>query len=121
MSISFSIASSISFPIAMSISFSIASSISFPIAMSISRFDSITHGNHLSVTFFLEGNLNILGRGCLSLGLIGVGADFIVNILWGLSADSSGDIIALFLVNNALPYQVHLVTHSIQGGNTHLC
>ena len=70
LSMSFSVTISVSISIAISIAMTIALTVTMAITMSIANFDSIAQGDYLSVTFFLEGNLNILGRGCLCLRLI---------------------------------------------------
>ena len=80
----------------------------------------LADSDHLGLALLVEGDLHSLGTGSLSLGLVGVGADLIVNLLSGLCADSPGDIIALLLINDGLPHQLHGVAHSLESGHTHL-
>jgi len=60
----------------------------------------LADSHHLGVTFLLERNLNSLGSGGLSLRLVRVGADLVVNFLNALSADSPCDYVALLNINN---------------------
>jgi len=91
------------------------------ISVSISSISSwLADGHHLGLALLLEGDLNSLGGGGLSLGLVGVGADLIVNLLSGFRADGSGDSVALLLVNNILPGQLNRVAHSLKGRGAHL-
>jgi len=80
----------------------------------------LADSDHLGLALLVEGDLHSLGTGGLSLGLVRVGADLVVNLLSGLCADSPGDVIALLLVNDGLPHQLHGVAHSLESGHTHL-
>jgi hypothetical protein len=82
--------------------------------ISISR-GRLAHSNHLGVTLLLEGNLNSLGSSSLSLGLVRVGADLIVNLLNALRAHSPGDCVALFSINHILAGKLNRVAHSLEG------
>jgi len=71
--------------------------------ISVSRVVSgLAHGNHLGGALLGEADLNSLGGGVLRLGLVGVGADLVVNLLDGFRADSSGDGVALLNINDGL-------------------
>merc|ERR1712201_61751 len=82
--------------------------------VSISR-GRLAHSHHLGVTLLLEGNLNSLGSSGLSLGLVRVGADLIVNLLNALRAHSSGNCVALFSINHILAGKLNRVAHSLEG------
>jgi len=74
----------------------------------------LADGNHLGVTLLLEGNLNSLGSGGLSLLLVRVGADLVVNLLNALGTDSASDWVALFFVNNDLNGKLNWVADSLK-------
>jgi len=74
----------------------------------------LADGNHLGVTLLLEGNLNSLGSGGLSLLLVRVGADLVVNLLNALGTDSASDWVALFFVNNDLDGKLNWVADSLK-------
>jgi len=82
--------------------------------VSVSR-GRLAHSNHLGVTLLLEGNLNSLGSSSLSLGLVRVGADLIVNLLNALRAHSPCDGVALFSINHILAGKLNRVAHSLEG------
>jgi len=81
--------------------------------VSVSR-GRLADGDHLGVTFLLERNLNSLGSGSLSLGLVGVGAHLIVNLLDALSADSPGDSVTLLSVDHVLAGQLNWGAHGLK-------
>merc|ERR1712013_348524 len=74
----------------------------------------LADGNHLGVTLLLEGNLNSLGSGGLSLLLVRVGADLVVDLLNTLGTDSASDWVALFFVNNDLDGKLNWVADSLK-------
>jgi len=74
----------------------------------------LADGNHLGVTLLLEGNLNSLGSGGLSLLLVRVGADLVVDLLNALGTDSASDWVALFFVNNDLNGKLNWVADSLK-------
>ena len=80
----------------------------------------LAHGDHLGLALLVEGNLNGLGGGGLSLGLVGVGADLVVNLLSGLRADGSGDSVALLPVDDVLSGQLNGVADGLEGRGAHL-
>ena len=75
----------------------------------------LAHSNHLDITLFLECNLDSLGSGGFSLLLVGVGTDFIVNLLNAFSADSAGDWVTLFSVDDDLDGKFDWVANSLKG------
>lgn len=85
------------------------------ISLSVSVLGRLAHGDHLGNTLLLEGDLNSLGGGGLSLGLVGVGADLVVNLLNALRADGSGHSVALLLVNDGLPGELLRCAHCLEG------
>jgi len=80
----------------------------------------LTDRHHLSVTLLLKGNLNSLGSGGLSLGLVRVGTDFIVNFLNTFSTDSTSDNIAVFTINHILTGEFNRVAYSLKSRGTDL-
>ena len=63
--------------------------------------------------------LNGLSGGGLSLGLVGVGAHLVVDLLNGLSADSPGHGVALLLVDDILPGKLDGGALGGEGGGAH--
>merc|ERR1719331_2522080 len=90
------------------------------VAVAVSVLGGLAHGHHLGHAPLLEGNLDGLGGGGLGLGLVGVGADLVVDLLDGLGADSPGDVIALLLVDDGLPHQLHGAAHGLESGHADL-
>jgi hypothetical protein len=80
----------------------------------------LAHGHHLGVTLLVEGNLNSLSGGGLSLGLVGVGADLVVDLLNALSTDSPGYSVTLLGVNDILAGQLNGSTDSLKSRGAHL-
>jgi len=79
----------------------------------------LADGDHLGVTLLLEGNLDGLGSGGLSLLLVRVGADLVVNFLNALGTDSTGDWVALFYINNDLDGKLNGVADSLKSWGTY--
>ena len=90
------------------------------VAVAVAGGLGLADGDHLGLALLLEGDLDGLGGGGLGLGLVGVGADLVVNLLDGLSADGPGDVVALLLVDDALPGQLDGVADGLEGGGAHL-
>ena len=88
-------------------------------AVAVDVLGGLAHSHHLGDALLLEGDLHGLGAGGLGLGLVGVGADLVVNLLDALSAHGPGHVIALLLVNDALPGQLNGVADGLEGGDTH--
>jgi len=74
----------------------------------------LADGDHLGVTLLLEGNLDGLGSGGLSLLLVRVGADLVVDLLNALGTDGTGDWVALLFVNNDLDGKLNWVADSLK-------
>ena len=55
----------------------------------------LAHGHHHGLALLDEAHLDSLAGGLLGLGLVAVAADLVVDLLDALSADSSGDVVAL--------------------------
>ena len=89
------------------------------VAIAIAVLSRLAHGHHLGLTLLLEGDINSLGSGGLSLGLVGVGAHLIVNLLNGLSAYGAGDFVALLLVDNLLDGQLNLFAVGLKSRGAH--
>jgi len=81
--------------------------------VSISR-GWLTDSHHLGVTLLLEGNLDSLGSGGLSLRLVRVRAHLIVNLLNALSTDSAGDNITVFTINHIFAGEFNWVADSLK-------
>ena len=90
------------------------------VSVSVAVLGGLADGDHLGDALLLEGNLNGLGGGGFGLGLVGVGTDLVVNLLDGLSADGSGDGVALLLVDDGLSHQLDGVAHGLESGCAHL-
>jgi len=78
----------------------------------------LADGDHLGVTLLLECNFNGLGSGGFSLLLVGVGTDFIVNLLNAFSADSAGDWVTLFSVDDDLDGKFNRIADSFESRGT---
>ena len=90
------------------------------VSMSVSVLGGLADSHHLDINNLLERNLNGLGGGDLFLGLVRVGADLVIDLFDGLSADGSGDIIALLLVYDDLDGKINWGTGGDNGGGAHL-
>ena len=84
------------------------------VAVAVAVLGGLAHSHHLGDALLLEGDLHGLGAGGLGLGLVGVGADLVVDLLDALSAHGPGHVIALLLVNNALPGQLNGVADGLE-------
>jgi len=78
----------------------------------------LADGDHLGVTLLLECNFDSLGSGGFSLLLVGVGTDFIVNLLNAFSADSAGDRVTLFSVDDDLDGKFNRIADSFESRGT---
>ena len=87
--------------------------------MSISVLGGLADSHHLDVALLLEGNLNSLGCGDLFLLLVRVGADLVIDLFDGLSADGSGDVIALLPLYDDLDGEVNRGAVGDNGGGAH--
>ena len=80
----------------------------------------LADSDHHVLALLLEGHLNGLGGGGLSLGLVGVGADLVVDLLGALGADGAGDGVALLNILDALAAQLNGGADSIKGRGAHI-
>jgi len=78
----------------------------------------LADSDHLGVTLLLECNFNGLGSGGFSLLLVGVSTDFIINLLDAFRADSAGDWVTLFSVNNDLDGKFNRIADSFESRGT---
>merc|ERR1719336_368852 len=81
------------------------------VVMAVSAISAISvvrlaDGHHHRLALLLEADLDSLAGGLLVLGLVGVGADLVVDLLDALSTDGPGDVVALLHILHALPAQV---------------
>ena len=90
------------------------------VSVSVTVLGRLANGDHLGDALLLEGNLNGLGGGGFGLGLVGIGTDLVINLLDGLSADGSGDGVALLLVDDGLSHQLDGAAHGFESGGAHL-
>jgi len=87
------------------------------IAVSVSW---LTDGDHHGLAGLLECDLDSLASGLLILGLVGVAADLIVNLLNALRADSSGDSVALLDILDRLSGQLNWGTGGVNVRGAHI-
>jgi hypothetical protein len=80
----------------------------------------LAHGHHLVGALLLEGDLHGLGGGSLGLGLVGVGADLVVDLLRALCAYGPGDGVALLFVNDVLAAEDDWLADGGEGGRADL-
>ena len=80
----------------------------------------LADSDHHVLALLLEGHLNGLGGGGLSLGLVGVGADLVVDLLGALGTDGAGDGVALLNILDALAAQLNGGADSIKGRGAHI-
>jgi hypothetical protein len=90
------------------------------VSVSVSVLGGLADSHHLGLALLHERNLDGLGGGDLLLGLVRVGADLVIDLFNGLSADGSGDIIALLLVYDDLDGKINWGTGGDNGGCAHL-
>merc|ERR1719412_3170505 len=93
---------------------------SLAMMMSVSVLGGLADSHHLGLALLLERNLDGLGCGDLFLLLVRVGADLVINLFDGLSADGSGDVIALLLVYDDLDGEIDRGAGGLNGGGAHL-
>jgi len=89
-------------------------SISMSLSMAISVLGRLTDGHHLCLALLYEGNLNSLCGCLLTLRLVRVGADFIVDLLDALSADSTCDCVALLDILDIFAGEFNWAAHCFQ-------
>jgi len=92
------------------------------VAVSVVAVSSVglADSHHHVLALLVEGHLNGLGGGGLSLGLVGVGADLVVDLLSALGTDGAGDGVALLDILDALAAQLNGGADSIKGRGAHI-
>jgi len=90
------------------------------VPVAISMRSRLADSHHLGLTHLLKGHLHSLGGGALSLGLVGVGADLVVNLLSALGTDGAGNGVALLDILDALAAQLNGSADSIKGRGAHI-
>jgi len=92
------------------------------VAVSVVAVSSVglADSHHHVLALLVEGHLNGLGGGGLSLGLVGVGADLVVDLLSALGTDGAGDGVALLNILDALAAQLNGGADSIKGRGAHI-
>merc|ERR1740123_308479 len=80
----------------------------------------LADSHHHVLALLVEGHLDGLGGGGLSLGLVGVGADLVVNLLSALGTDGAGDGVALLDILDALAAQLNGSADGLKCGGADL-
>ena len=80
----------------------------------------LTDSHHHGLALLLEGNLHSLAGGVLVLGLVGVGADLVVDLLDALGTDGPGHVVALLHILHALPGELHGGAGGVNVGGAHV-
>jgi len=90
------------------------------VPVAISMRSRLADCHHLGLTHLLKGHLNGLGGGGLSLGLVGVGADLVVDLLSALGTDGADNGVALLDILDALAAQFDGIADGLKGGGADL-
>merc|ERR1719400_122393 len=90
------------------------------VAVAVAVLGGLAHGHHLGLALLLEGDLDGLGGGLLVLGLVGVAAHLVVDLLDALSAHGAGDGVALLDVLDGLAAQLDVGALGGEGGGADL-
>ena len=80
----------------------------------------LADGHHHGLAGLLEGDLDSLAGGLLVLGLVGVAAHLVVNLLNALGTDSSGDSVALLDILDRLSGQFNWSTGGVNMWGAHI-
>ena len=80
----------------------------------------LADGHHLGVADPLEGDLDSLGGGLLTLLLVVVDADLVLHNLDALRADGSGDVIALLDIDDLLDWELNWGADSLESWGANL-
>jgi len=94
-------------------------SVSTSVSVSISILGRLADGDHLSFALLVESNLNSLGGSLLTLRLVRVGADLVVDLLNALGTDSTGDCVALLDILYVLTGEFDWVADCFQSWGAH--
>merc|ERR1712158_278856 len=76
--------------------------VAIAMSVAISMRSRLADGHHLGLANLFNGYLNSLSGGALSLGLVGVGADLVVDLLSALGTDGADNGVALLDILDAL-------------------
>merc|ERR1719400_1402338 len=90
------------------------------VVVAVAVLGGLAHGHHLGLALLLEGDLDGLGGGLLVLGLVGVAAHLVVDLLDALSAHGAGDGVALLDVLDGLAAQLDVGALGGEGGGADL-
>ena len=90
------------------------------VSVAISMRSRLAHGHHLGLTHLLKGHLDGLGGGPFSLGLVGVGADFVVDLLSALGTDGADNGVALLDILDGLAAQFDGIADGLKSGGADL-
>jgi len=84
------------------------------VSVTISVLCRLAHSHHLGLTLLLERDLDSLGSGDLTLRLIRVTADLVVDFFRAFSTDCTGNSVALFSVNYSFDSKFYRSTFCFQ-------
>ena len=90
------------------------------VPVAISMRSRLADSHHLGLTHLLKGHLDGLSSGAFSLGLVGVGADLVVDLLSALGTDGADDGVALLDILDALAAQFDGIADGLKGGGADL-
>jgi hypothetical protein len=93
---------------------------SISMSMTISILGRLADGHHLSFTLLDKRNLNSLRRSNLTLRLVRVGADLVVDFLCALGTDCARNSVTLFGVNYSFNSKFYRRTNCFQGRGANL-
>ena len=89
-------------------------------AISTISVSGLADGHHHGLALLGERDLDSLASGLLVLGLVGVAAHLVVNLLGALSAHGPGDIVALLHILDRLPAQGDVNALGLNVGGAHI-
>ena len=90
------------------------------VSVAISMRSRLAHSHHLGLTHLLKGHLDGLGGGPFSLWLVGVGADFVVDLLSAFGTDGADNGVALLDILDGLAAQFDGIADGLKGGGADL-
>ena len=89
-------------------------------AISTISVSGLADGHHHGLALLGERDLDSLASGLLVLGLVGVAAHLVVNLLGALAAHGPGDIVALLHILDRLPAQGDVNALGLNVGGAHI-
>jgi len=93
--------------------------VSVSMSVTVSVLSRLAYSHHLSFALFVEGDLNSLGSGFLTLWLVRVGADFVIDLFNALGTDSTSNSVALLDILDVLAGEFYWVANSLQSWGAH--